>query len=88
MGFKVYDFQCREGHVFEELVKDLDDYPAKCPRCGDVKIERLLCAPRIATICIPDYPGSKRLKAGYQHTHNRPAENSAKQSFVPSSYKK
>lgn len=63
------DFQCTMcKHVQEELLNDGDEFP-KCVKCGG-KTARIFtaCAKTLVTI-IPAYPGCKRVKAGYIHTH-------------------
>lgn len=59
-------------------MKDDDDVPC-CEACTEetdsyVPMHRLISAPRTFTTITPTYPGSKKLKAGYQHKFiNRPA---------------
>lgn len=62
----MYDFQCSNGHVFEDIC-GVNDLP-ECPKCGanSEKVWNKM-APVLTTI-VPDYPGSKRFKAGYTHT--------------------
>jgi putative FmdB family regulatory protein len=62
----MYDFECVKGHQFEEICAV--NTPMVCPECGE-KSERVWrkVAKNLVAI-IPDYPGSKRFKAGYQHT--------------------
>jgi putative FmdB family regulatory protein len=73
---KIYDFECGDCEkVFEAFVEGEDGLPDECPLCqatnGFVKRPSLCSSPQ--TIIV-DYPGSQRLKAGYTHIHNRPAE--------------
>jgi hypothetical protein len=78
---KHYDFECVVClHVFDDYVEGVEGVPEKCPKCqqGDYfkKIPSTFALP---TTIVVDYPGSKRLKAGYVHTHNRPAEKQGSQ---------
>jgi hypothetical protein len=52
----VFDLCCSNGHVFEAWFKDSKAYDSQrrrkkveCPACGDVKIDKALMAPNIAT---------------------------------------
>ncbi len=78
---KIYDFECQSCQtVFEELVEDISGLPEKCPVCLSTKtFKKIMAAPNLATTIVVSYPGSKQFKAGYQHTHNRPAEKKDKQ---------
>lgn len=80
--WKKYDFECEKcKHIFDDLVNGTEGKPDFCPACGSQKgFVRQLCAPYIPTKIIVDYPGSKRLKAGYVHTHgDRLAEKKGSQ---------
>jgi hypothetical protein len=78
---KMYDFHCFEcNNTFEQLVDAVTEWP--CP-CGK-KAQRLMPGGHSFTIIIPDYPGSKKLKAGYQHSHgDRPKTPGKIQVQVP-----
>lgn len=69
----MYDFQCANGHQFEDIC-GVNDLPA-CPECGGSTEKVWNHVAPVLTAIIPDYPGSKRLKAGYQHTNH--ADHSA-----------
>jgi len=73
---KSYDFECVKCQtVFGDLVEGCDGQPDICPKCRHRgPFTRMLSAPAIPNQIIVDYPGSKRLKAGYSHVYNRPAE--------------
>ena len=48
----MYDYQCTScDHKFEELVfsSTVPDEDITCPKCGEKKANRLLCAPMIST---------------------------------------
>ncbi len=68
----LYDFECECGHTCEDLVKCGE--VISCMKCG---IDMTLVwkeAPKQFEVIIPTYPGSKKIKAGYVHTHaDRPA---------------
>jgi hypothetical protein len=72
---KLFDFECTEGHRFEDLVTE-GEVPV-C-KCGATTV-KLPGAARSPSEIILSYPGSKKHKAGYVHTHNRPAEKKASQ---------
>lgn len=75
------DLKCTTcGATKEDTVSD--DEKVLCA-CGG-EMERLLGAGHVFTTIIPDYPGSKRLKAGYVHSHSpRPAEKVTSHGFGP-----
>lgn len=81
---KHFDFECLACHAeFDEYVEGADGVPEHCPHClkteGYKKLPSLWASP---TTIIVDYPGSKRLKAGYVHQYNRPAEKKGSQVTV------
>ena len=74
-----YEFECEEGHQFEIFcsISSKPENPS-CPAefedgtiCGKTSRQVILSAPFInnSELRILDYPGSKRLKAGYVHSH-------------------
>jgi len=78
--WKFYDYECTEcGSVFEEMINSSNPEPIECASCGSAKVDRRMPSPAVLTSIVPSYPGSKRVKAGYQHTHNRPAEKAGSQ---------
>lgn len=81
MALLVFDFECDAcSHVFHDLVEGPGGTPEECPSCSSHEgFTRLMSAPAVLTTIVPSYPGSKRVKAGYQHTHNRPAEKKDRQ---------
>jgi hypothetical protein len=76
----MHDYKCDTcDKVFEECVP-LDPVTGKCPPvlpckyCTGVARIIYLSAPKIFGTIVPDYPGAKKQKAGYVHTHgDRPA---------------
>lgn len=86
---KCFDFECDKcGEIFEDLVEGAAGQPDKCPQCSSTTgFTRVLNAVALAKKVIPSYPGSKRIKAGYQHTHNRPAEKPGTQISMHGAYK-
>jgi putative FmdB family regulatory protein len=73
---KHYDFECAAcAHTFDDYVEGVEGKPEQCPACGaSDAFKKLPSTWSFPTTIVVDYPGSKRLKAGYVHTHNRPAE--------------
>ena len=69
----IYDYKCPCcGHLQENVLAKLDE-TVPCEAC-ETPMNRLMCAPHIFSAIVPTYPGSKALKAGYQHLKdNRPA---------------
>ena len=72
----IYDFQCNAcGEIFDDIVPfKIPSIP--CTKCKNgVATKIYINAPKLFTTIIPDYPGAKKRKAGYQHTHHadRPA---------------
>jgi len=66
---KLYDFQCNAcGHKFEELMRPDDPAPI-CPACNTTSTTRLLGCTHTCNVIIPTTLHSKKLKAGYIHTH-------------------
>lgn len=78
---KIFIFECIECKVLSEaLVEGIEGKPDRCTSCGSVGgFVKCVSSPTIMNTIIPSYPGSKRLKAGYQHTHARPAEKGKSQ---------
>lgn len=72
-----YDQRCPNGHVFERFcsIRERDANPEpNCPECGLPSGQVFTSMPSInnTEVMILDYPGSKRLKAGYVHSHVDP----------------
>lgn len=66
----VYDYACPSDHIFEvrcSIAARPDLTP--CPECGADSRRVILTVPPLLTEIIPSYPGSKKLKAGYVHSH-------------------
>lgn len=63
----LFDFRCQTcDQVFESSFKHGNPNP-DCS-CGGATT-RLMAAPKVFSTIIPDYPGSKKKKAGYVHSH-------------------
>lgn len=89
-----YDYKCDSGHVFERFcsisAKEADPNPP-CPwvetegsvACGLRSRQILSSMPALnnTEIYILDYPGSKRLKAGYVHSHVDPGPTKVSSGF-------
>ena len=65
-----YDYRCPENH-FHEHRCSVSARPAThpCPECGEEASPAITIAPPIPQVIVLDYPGSKRFKAGYMHSH-------------------
>jgi putative FmdB family regulatory protein len=66
-----YEYRCQNDHVFDVRCSiaarpDVE----RCQTC-DRPATRLISVPHVNNPehCVLDYPGSKRLKAGYVHSH-------------------
>ena len=67
----MYDYRCTDeecGHV-EESIEDSETIVITCSECGGESHRFFGEAPKIFNTIVPDYPGSKKFKAGYIHTH-------------------
>jgi putative FmdB family regulatory protein len=66
----IYDYGCANDHVFEVRCH-MDERPAElpCEVCGEPAHQQLRTPPKMFNVIVPDYPGSKALKAGYVHSH-------------------
>ena len=66
----IYDYRCPSGHIHEHRCR-IADRPAElpCPDCGASSKQAIIAAPALPTTIVVDYPGSKKHKAGYRHTH-------------------
>ena len=71
---RLNEYLCRQCTTrFEYLHKNMED-TQKCPQCDSNDVELQLGGHTLTAI-IPSYPGCKRQKAGYVHSHgDRPAE--------------
>ena len=64
----LYDFECSHcGTLFEEIIPAVQT-TLECPKCQK-SADRKLGGTKVLTNIIPAYPGCKRQKAGYVHTH-------------------
>lgn len=71
----MYNFHCEKcGEVFEDLVPSTV-HDSECPTCHAPAMRTWVGqAPSLLNTIILDYPGSKKHKAGYVHSHgDRPA---------------
>lgn len=78
---KCFDFECSGcDAVFTDYVDGVDGQPDGCPSCTAVgPFKKIPSGFNHPTTIVVDYPGSKRFKAGYTHTHARPAEKKGSQ---------
>lgn len=65
-----YDFMCPDGHTHEIFCR-MSEKPSSpaCPECTRATHQVILTAPATPKLIVIDYPGSKKFKAGYQHSH-------------------
>lgn len=65
-----YDYECEQKHVFEIKCR-ISEHQSElqCPICGSNAKQIIIEAPVLLTEIIPSYPGCKKNKAGYQHSH-------------------
>lgn len=68
----LYDFSCDRGHSFEAIVKtDITQLACTESGCYDIATRHMPATKSFTTI-VATTKTSKKYKAGYQHTHNRP----------------
>jgi hypothetical protein len=76
-----YDFQCKNEHIFEITCTIAErNNSFFCPECQEPGKRVFLSFPMVndPNNMILEYPGSKKLKAGYVHSHgDRPAEKTS-----------
>ena len=66
----VYDFSCENDHIIEVRCSIADREKERiCEECGLPIHQIHLTFPAMPTTIIVDYPGSKKHKAGYVHSH-------------------
>lgn len=66
----IYDYMCPNKHVQEHRCHSSQrPETLTCPECDELAKQAILGAPSLFTLVVPDYPGSKKLKAGYQNSH-------------------
>lgn len=74
--YKSFDFECQScKNLFADLIDEANgEGVPPCPECKGSAQKVLSFAP-LFTAIVPDYPGSWKHKAGYQHhIDNRPRE--------------
>ena len=64
---KLNDFWCPVCNFTGELLLSKGEIPL-CPECQN-ELKTLPARPHVLTEIIPSYPGCKKQKAGYVHTH-------------------
>lgn len=83
---KIQQYTCRTCTHDYEFLHHPSDEPAVCPKCGSTDAELKLGGAPLLTVIVPVYPGAKKKKAGYVHTHgDRPREKVG--ISVPKSFK-
>lgn len=77
----LYEYECEQGHRFEEIQKFADDPIEHCPTC-DAKAKRLMSASNFAL------KGEGWYRDGYTKKESKPAaENQSSQSFDDTNFK-
>jgi len=78
---KHYDFECGICEtVFDAYVEGSEGLPEQCMACTNkTNFKKLPSVCASPTTIVVSYPGSKQFKAGYVHTHARPAEKKGSQ---------
>jgi len=64
----LYDYECLDCDIHFEAIVRFDGPPPLCS-CGSAHTHRLPPAPKMFGTIVPDYPGAKKKKAGYVHSH-------------------
>ena len=71
---KLQDYRCRTCTTHFEYLHQTPEDMQVCPVCGSNEADLQLGGRQLTTI-VPAYPGCKKVRAGYVHTHgDRPAE--------------
>lgn len=67
----LYDFMCPEEHVFEVRcsIAAKEAGLHRCPECGEPGRRVILQAPLLCTTIVPMHTTSKKVSAGYVHSH-------------------
>lgn len=74
---KIHDYACPCGNKFEFMTMAAGE-TVHCPICDSDAVDVVLSGGTVFGTIVPDYPGAKKIKAGYVHTHaDRPAEKSS-----------
>lgn len=83
---KVFDFRCNNcKEEFEDLVDISIPGGVECALCGSKDTQQILSPVATLTAIIPSYPGCKRMRAGYVHSHgDKVADKAGRQVSVPS----
>jgi len=70
----LYDYCCTSCKHTEEDLQPSGTTTIECEVCGSVSARFFAKAPAYLTKTIPSYPGCKKVRAGYVHTHgDRPS---------------
>ncbi len=82
----MYDYECSECGHLEDSIEKVDTLTIPCGVCGEPSNRVYTsCATHLTTI-VPDYPGCKKKRAGYVHTHgDRPRTKVQGRGFTPPS---
>jgi putative FmdB family regulatory protein len=83
---KLQEYACRACGKNYEFLHHPSNEPAACPSCGSLDAELQLGGAPLLTVIVPVYPGCKKHKAGFVHSHgDKPAEKNSVQ--VPTTFK-
>jgi putative FmdB family regulatory protein len=76
------DYKCKSCETVFEALEMYSGEPITCPECSGECGRIYIKAPSDFKVIVPDYPGAKKRKAGYQHTHvDRPKTKTQIQGF-------
>ena len=65
----LYDYKCTFCDAVEESLMPSGTEAIKCAQCGSRATRVFLVCPKQLTTIVPSYPGCKKQKAGYVHSH-------------------
>lgn len=65
----LYDYECVKCGHCEESIQPPVTPTIECSKCGEVSEKYYTSCAKTLTTIIPAYPGCKKNKAGYVHTH-------------------
>jgi putative FmdB family regulatory protein len=81
----MYDFKCHACGHEEESIEKSGTTRIPCSNCNEQSERFFKGAPTTLTTIIPSYPGCKKHKAGYVHSHaDKPATRVTGKGFSPS----
>ncbi len=70
----LYDYKCSKCAHIEEDICPAGTKTIECEKCWETSARFFGSAPAYLTTIIPSYPGCKKVRAGYIHSHgDRPS---------------